>query len=54
MKVRVEKQIGSQTFILETGFYAKQAAASVIVQYGESVVIDAVTTGPSRASGAQN
>jgi polyribonucleotide nucleotidyltransferase len=51
LKVRVEKQIGSQTFILETGFYAKQAAASVIVQYGESVVIDAVTTGPPRASG---
>ncbi len=51
MKVRVEKRIGAQDFIIETGFYAKQAAASVIVQYGETVVLDAVTTGPPRASG---
>ena len=51
MKVRVEKKIGAQNFIIETGFYAKQAAASVIVQYGETVVLDAVTTGPPRASG---
>ena len=48
MKVRVEKRIGAQTFALETGFYAKQAAASVIVQYGDTIVLDAVTTGPPR------
>jgi polyribonucleotide nucleotidyltransferase len=51
LKVRVEKKIGAQNFILETGFYAKQAAASVIVQYGETVVLDAVTNGPPRGSG---
>jgi polyribonucleotide nucleotidyltransferase len=51
LKVRVEKKIGAENFILETGFYAKQAAASVIVQYGETIVLDAVTTGPPRASG---
>jgi polyribonucleotide nucleotidyltransferase len=51
LKVRVEKKIGAQSFILETGFYAKQAAASVIVQYGDTIVLDAVTTGPPRQSG---
>jgi len=51
LKVRVEKQIGAQAFVLETGFYAKQAAASVIVQYGDTVVLDAVTTGPPRLAG---
>jgi polyribonucleotide nucleotidyltransferase len=34
--------------VLETGFYAKQSAGSVIVQYGETTVLDAVTTGPPR------
>ncbi len=34
--------------MLETGFYAKQSAGSVIVQYGETTVLDAVTTGPPR------
>ncbi len=48
MKVRVEKQIGSQLFSLETGFLAKQAAGSVLVQYGETVVITAAATGPPR------
>jgi polyribonucleotide nucleotidyltransferase len=51
LKVRVEKQIGAQTFVLETGFYAKQAAASVVVQYGETTVLDAVTVGPPRLGG---
>ncbi len=51
MKVRVEKQIGSQIFSIETGFLAKQSAGSVIVQYGETIVIDAVTTGPPRNTG---
>jgi polyribonucleotide nucleotidyltransferase len=34
--------------VFETGFYAKQSAGSVIVQYGETIVLDAVTTGPPR------
>lgn len=48
MKVRVEKQIGKNTLSFETGELAKQASASVIVQYGETVVLNTCTTGPAR------
>ncbi len=48
MKVRVEKQIGSSVLSFETGFLAKQAAGAVLAQYGETVVISAVATGPGR------
>jgi polyribonucleotide nucleotidyltransferase len=48
VKVRVEKQIGSSILSFETGELAKQAAAAVRAQYGETVVISAVATGPGR------
>jgi polyribonucleotide nucleotidyltransferase len=48
VKVRVEKQIGSGVLSFETGYLAKQAAAAVLAQYGETVVISAVATGPGR------
>ncbi|MBI3462639.1 MAG: polyribonucleotide nucleotidyltransferase, partial [Planctomycetes bacterium] len=48
MKVRVEKQIGAGVFSIETGQLAKQAAGSCLVQYGETVVLNAVATGPPR------
>ena len=48
MKVRVEKQIGKHILSLETGQLARQAAASVVVQYGGTVVLNAATTGPPR------
>ena len=48
MKVRVEKKIGASVFSLETGLLAKQAHAAVVAQYGETVVINAATSGPSR------
>lgn len=48
MKVRVEKQIGASTLSIETGFLAKQAAGSCLVQYGETIVLVAVATGPPR------
>ena len=48
MKVRVEKQIGSQNLILETGHLAKQAAACVVAQYGETVVLNAVASDKPR------
>ncbi len=51
MKVRVEKPIGSGIFSIETGVLAKQAAGSCLVQFGETVVITAATTGPPRGSG---
>lgn len=49
MKVRVEKQIGANTFSIETGNLAKQAAGSCLVQYGETVVLTAAATGAPRA-----
>jgi len=48
VKVRVEKQIGSGVLSFETGYLAKQAAAAVLAQYGETVVISAVASGPGR------
>jgi len=48
LKVRVERQIGAQTFSIETGELAKQAAGSCLVQYGETVVLVATATGPPR------
>lgn len=48
MKVRVEKQIGAQSLVLETGFYAKQAAGSVMAFYGDTAVLVAATTGTPR------
>ena len=36
MKIRVEKQIGQHVFSMETGVLAKQAAGSVLVQYGDT------------------
>ena len=48
MKVRVEKQIGKHVLSFETGVLAKQASATVVVQYGDTVVLNAVCTGPPR------
>lgn len=48
MKIRVEKKIGEQVLSFETGQLAKQASASVVAQYGDTMVLNAVTTGPSR------
>ncbi len=48
MKVRVEKQIGKSILSFETGLIAKQAAAAVIAQYGETSVLCAATSGPPR------
>jgi polyribonucleotide nucleotidyltransferase len=49
VKVRVEKQIGKSVLSLETGLLAKQADAAVVIQYGETVVLSAVVSGPARA-----
>lgn len=48
MKIRVEKKIGDSVLSFETGQLAKQAASAVLCQYGETVVLNAATTGPSR------
>lgn len=46
--IRVERQVGDLTLSIETGYLAKQASACVIVQLGETVVLNAVATGPPR------
>jgi polyribonucleotide nucleotidyltransferase len=48
VKIRVEKNIGGQVLSFETGQIAKQAAAAVLTQYGDTVVISACASGPSR------
>ena len=48
MKVRVEKQIGNSVLSFETGQLAKQAGAAILAQYGETVVLNAVTSGAPR------
>jgi polyribonucleotide nucleotidyltransferase len=48
VKIRVEKQIGDLVLSFETGQLAKQAAACIIAQYGETIVLSAATSGPSR------
>ncbi|MFM1902385.1 MAG: hypothetical protein RLZZ440_285 [Planctomycetota bacterium] len=48
MKQRVERTIGDQVLAIETGFLAKQAAGSVLVSYGETVVLVACATGAPR------
>jgi len=45
---RVEKQIGQNSLILETGKIAKQADAAVVVTYGETMVLAVVTSAPPR------
>ncbi len=47
-RIRVEKQIGRQTLSFETGQLAKQAAGSVLVQYGETVVLVAAASSDPR------
>ena len=43
MMQRVEKEFAGRKLIVETGRMAKQAAGSALVQYGETVVLAAVT-----------
>jgi polyribonucleotide nucleotidyltransferase len=44
----VERQIGKELFRIETGVLAKQAAGACTVQYGETVTLSAVASGPAR------
>jgi polyribonucleotide nucleotidyltransferase len=48
LKVRLERRIGASVLSIETGELAKQAAGSCLIQYGETVVLVATTTGPPR------
>jgi polyribonucleotide nucleotidyltransferase len=46
---RVEREIGGRTLSIETGKIAKQAHGSVVVRYGDTVVLVAAVTAPPRA-----
>jgi polyribonucleotide nucleotidyltransferase len=46
--VRVEKQIGGQTLVFETGKLAKQADGAVVVTYGETMVLMTVCSAKAR------
>jgi len=48
MKIRVEKKIGDGVLSFETGELAKQAAAAVLVQYNDTVVLSTAATGTPR------
>jgi polyribonucleotide nucleotidyltransferase len=47
-RIKVERQIGKGVFRIETGALGKQAAGCCTVQYGETVTLSAVATGPPR------
>ncbi|MFG0287700.1 MAG: polyribonucleotide nucleotidyltransferase [Rhodopirellula sp. JB044] len=47
-KIRVERKIGDSVMSFETGHVAKQAAGSVLVQYGDTVVLVAAASGAPR------
>src|SRR3990170_4879570 len=47
-RIRVERQIGKHVLCIETGVLARQAAGACTVQYGETVTLSAVATGPPR------
>jgi polyribonucleotide nucleotidyltransferase len=44
----VEREIGGKTLRVETGKLAKQAAGSVLIRLGDTVILTAVTTSPGR------
>jgi len=48
VKVKVEKKIGASVLSFETGYLAKQAAAAVLVQYNDTVVLSTAATGTPR------
>ena len=48
MKVTVEREFGGRKLSLTTGEMAKQAAGSVLVQFGETVVFVAAQNGPAK------
>jgi polyribonucleotide nucleotidyltransferase len=50
MVKRVEQAVGGRTFRLETGRLAKQAAGSALVQFGETMILAAVTVADQQSS----
>ncbi len=48
MKVTVEREVGGRPLSITTGEIAKQASGCVLIKHGETVVLVAAQTGPSR------
>jgi polyribonucleotide nucleotidyltransferase len=46
---RVERQIGGRMLSIETGKLARQAGGATLVQYGETIVLVTVCSGPPRS-----
>src|SRR5690242_16961402 len=49
MKQRVEKTFAGRKLVIETGGMAKQAAGSAVVQFGETMVLAAVTVSENQS-----
>ena len=47
---RIETEFAGRTLILETGRLARQAAGSVLIRFGDTVVLAAVTVSPNMSS----
>jgi len=45
--IRVEKQMGAHTLILETGKLAKQAHGAVVVRYADTMTLSTAVEGAS-------
>ena len=50
MVEKIERQISGRTYSLETGRIAKQAAGSVLAQFGESMVLAAITASDKKSN----
>ena len=44
---RIETEFAGRPLLLETGRMAKQASGAVVLQYGETMVLAAVTVSPN-------
>src|SRR4051794_11849600 len=47
-RISVERRIGKEVLRIETGALGKQASGCCTVQYGQTVTLSAVATGPAR------
>src|SRR5829696_1801992 len=50
MMQRVERELAGRRLVIETGRMAKQAAGSAVVQYGETMVLAAVTVSDNQST----
>jgi len=46
---RIETEFAGRTLRMETGRLAKQAAGSVLLQFGDTMVLAAITVSPNRS-----